>query len=510
MIQMAPARTLEAAASGSLPPLGGRLLAAYRLACALLLAAVLGVLALSWFQPGTHTAIWILRLIKAVVLVAVSVILFRRRLRDPVAAILSLSFLLWTISSSVDFEGSADMVWPILLDRCRFLFFALALLLFPDGQWVPRWTRVVAAAIVATFTVGIAEALGLLPTNLFLPTAIGCVLVAMAALLIRFKSCTPDVRQQLKWVALGLVVGISLILSARAGAAIAAQFDMPMVGTVLLEGMFQLGIIVIALGFLTSLLRYRLYDAEAAISRSAVYAGLTLALVATFAACEALIELLSQRYFGAAVGNLSGAIAAAIAAALLTPLHGRISGWAEQHFQHDLMVLKKELPELLDALSTSSSVRQVAGVALPQIEEAVHSVRIALLVEGSIVAARGIARSSAARWARRWRAPASIDLFDRDDDPKFPLRIALRCPLGKVRGWLLLGPRPDGSFYGKEELEALAEIARPLRQVIFAVLVREKQQRNTRARLDQLAAKIIDLEAGFRAKSDSSTLSAAG
>jgi len=53
---------------------------------------------------------------------------------------------------------------------------------------------------------------------------------------------------------------------------------------ILWEAMFQLGIIIVALGFLVSLLRFRLFDAETVISRSAAYAALTIALVATFGA----------------------------------------------------------------------------------------------------------------------------------------------------------------------------------------------------------------------------------
>ena len=132
--------------------------------------------------------------------------------------------------------------------------------------------------------------------------ATGCVLFSILALIVRFRATASSTqKQQLKWVALGLVVGISLVLSARGGTAIAARMVMPFAGTVALEAVFQLGIVAIALGFLMALLRYRLYDAEAVASRSAVYAVLTLSLVATFAACEALIELLSQSYFGAGI-----------------------------------------------------------------------------------------------------------------------------------------------------------------------------------------------------------------
>ena len=387
-----------------------------------------------------------LRLTKSIVLISVSTILFRRRRTDAVAAMLGLSFLLWTSSSSVDFGGTG-IIWPILLDRCRFLFFAFALLLFPDGQWTPRWTRAVAAAIVSTFLIGIFEALGLSGTQSFLPLAIGCVLLTLAGLLARYKSQSSVMaKQQLKWVALGLVAGIALILSARAGGAIAAGKAMPMAGRIVLEGLFQLGIVIIALGFLTSLLRYRLYDAETAISRSAAYAGLTLALVAIFAASESFIQTVGQRYFGSGIGDLSGGIAAAIAAVLLTPLHGRISKWAELHFQRDLIGLTTELPELLAAMAGSSSVARLGSSVLPRIEEAIHSARIALVVDGKLIGSRAIAKAAAYRWLTRWKAPAVTDLFDQDDDRDFPIRMALRCPFGGVRGWLLLGPRPDGSI----------------------------------------------------------------
>jgi hypothetical protein len=366
-------------------------------------------------------------------------------------------------------------MWAALVDRCRFLLFALALLLFPDGEWRPGWTRPTALIIVATFVLGVAEAVGLITSGVYLPVAIGCVLTALATLFARYRSSEAGVqKQQLKWVTLGLVAGIALILSARAGAQLNAG-AMTMMGAVAIEGLFQLGIIVLALGFLISLLRYRLYDAEAAISRSAAYAGLTLALVATFAASEATIQSLGQRYFGPGIGDLSGGIAAAIAAVLLTPLHSRISDWAEQHFQHDLAAVKRELPDLLMALSAGASVRRLATTVLPVIEQAVQSTRMALLVDNRLVATQGINLTAARKMLKGWRAPATPELIGRHDDEAFPLHMALRCPLGSVRGWLLLGPRPDGSFYGKDDLDALTAIAPPLQRTLVQVAEREVQ-----------------------------------
>jgi hypothetical protein len=276
---------------------------------------------------------------------------------------------------------------------------------------------------------------------------------------------------------------------------------------ILLEATFQLGIVVIALGFLVSLLRYRLYDAESAISRSATYAGLTLALVATFAASEALIQNFGQNYFGADVGNASGAIAAAIAAVLLTPLHSRITGWAERHFQRDLLALTQQLPELLAERSGSATPHQLGDAALPFIGQAIHASRTALMIDQKIVAVHGLDTNDARSWARG-RRPADQGLFDHDiRDPLFPVRMTLRCLSGTVRGWLLLGPRPDGSLYPKEELEALAEIAPSLRRALFTSRQRELEgaqeaswRRAVGRSLSELSARIGSLESKMNCK----------
>lgn len=318
-------------------------------------------------------------------------------------------------------------------------------------------------------------------------------------LVLRYRETEPGAqKQQLKWVSLGLFAGIGLILAARAVALLAKGAAMPLAGSVAIESAFQAGIIVLALGFLVSLLRFRLYDAEAAISRSAIYAGLTLSVVGIFAAGESLIELIGQHYFGPSIGNISGAVAAALAAVLLTPLHGRISNWAEQHFQHDLAVLKEDLPDLLTALSGGASLKQMAAAVLPHIERAVQATRLALLIDGQLVATQGIDLAPARRLLGNWQPTAGGERICRNDDAPFPLAMALRCPLGSPRAWLLLGPRPDGSFYGRDDLRALEEIAAPLQRSLFLVASREhsekRQERREQSLMRQIASITVRLE----------------
>lgn len=452
-----------------IPQLRGRLLWAYRAAFALLGAAAVAVLAAALIDQAMQPLVLGLRLVKSAVLIAVALILLRKRPRDPVAALLSLAFLCWTITSSMDFTSKA--ILPMLLDRLRFLLFALALLLFPDGKWRPRWTRHLAAASAAAFLLGVIETIGLVPTRLFLPVAIACVLGAIASLVLRFRTTSSETQQQqLKWVALGLVGGVGLILSARAGAAL----SMP---SFAFEAMFQLGIVLVALGFLVPLLRYRLYDAETVISRSAGYAVLTAALVAVFAASEALIETLGQQYLGSGVGQLSGAMAAAVAAALFAPLNERIGHWAEQRFQRDLVHLKSELPDLLAEIPAAWSPRQVGNAVLPRIADAVHARSAAIILKGAAVAAHG----------------ATLGNVTSSGD-RFPARIALRCPFGGGQGWLLIGPRPDGSPYNREELEALEAVAPSLRRALIASLDRQRDRRREARSRRSLETRIAALE----------------
>lgn len=453
---MTPVSRVMATQRG-LPPLGGGLLWLYRGLWIAFAAAALIVHALLISDPAMEPAILILRLVKAAMIFAVVTILFRKRQHDPVAALLSLAFLCWTITSSFDF--SSRDVLPLALDRIRFLLFAVGLLLFPDGEWRPAWARHVAIASVGVTVLGLFEAFRVLPTHLFLPLAIGCVLAALAALLQCFRTAASEVqRQQMKWVTLGLVSGISLILAARAGAAFshsAPELALPAVW----EALFQTGIVIIAAGFLISLLRYRLFDAETAISRSAVYAVLTIALVAVFAATEATIENVGQNYLGMGLGNVSAAAGAAVAAVLLTPLHERISGWAERRFQRDLVILKSELRALLEDVGASLSPRELGVAVLPRICKAIHATGAALLVDGSVVAVEGLDPS---------RRPA-----DGSQSSLFPLRMELSCPFGRLSGSLLLGPRPDGSFYGKDDLEAVEAIIPPLRRALVTAGARE-------------------------------------
>ena len=487
------------ALAARVPALGGFALAVYRIAWFTTLPAALAVQAVASVRGQGGAFIVGLGLVQNMVLVAVAALLFRRRPRDPVAAMLSLAFLIWTITGAADGPGALPP-WFAALDRLRFLLLVAALLLFPAGRFEPRWTAPALAVTCVVFLAGLAGLAGLVPEAWFLPAAVPCVVAAIAALAVRLRRAPPgSERQQLKWVAFGLAAGLVLILAYRFGSPLAPSTGYP---RPLLEASFRTGVMLMALGFLVSLLRYRLYDAETAISRSAAYVALTICLVAVFAASEATIELVGQRYLGNKLGGFSAGMAAAIAAALVAPLHQRMTRWAEQRFQRDLVVLRQELPALLADAQAHADLATLASIVLPRLEAGVHATRIALVLDGSVAAVNDMSEAEARAWLDRWTPPEAAGWLDQDPaDPLFPLRIALSTAAGDPFGWVLLGPRPDGSFYRHDELEALAEIAAPLRRAVLAARDRAhraadalKWQRSVTASLAGLSERVAALE----------------
>jgi hypothetical protein len=54
------------------------------------------------------------------------------------------------------------------------------------------------------------------------------------------------------------------------------------------------------------------------------------------------------------------------------------------------------------------------------------------------------------------------------------MRVPLYVDDVGLLGWLLLGPRPDGSFFNKEERETLLAIADPMARAMAIAFQREK------------------------------------
>jgi len=86
-------------------------------------------------------------------------------------------------------------------------------------------------------------------------------------------------------------------------------------------------------------------------------------------------------------------------------------------------------------------------------------------------------------------------------DRVFPVRLRLGSSASDETTWLLLGPRPDGTLYGKEELDAVRSTFSAFEQALRSARAREavaaainRRDKFLRTEIHQIHARLYALE----------------
>ena len=224
----------------------------------------------------------------------------------------------------------------------------LAVMLFPTGRFLSAgWRRAGVFVIAANVALGLVLALepGRLTADLGIENPLGLdaaagllhaladagglviaatVLIAIAAVVARFRAARGIERQQLKWLALLAVLAVAVL----ALLLVVAQFANLDTGSGQVAAGVMLGLLSMApvLAAAVAILRYRLYDVDVVINRALVYGALTALLGATYLGLVLLI--------GLAVGKSGFAVAASTlaVAALFRPARARVQAAVDRRF----------------------------------------------------------------------------------------------------------------------------------------------------------------------------------
>lgn len=424
--------------------------------------------------------------------VSAAILLFKQR-RRAVAALLSLGFLFEASSNFVAGHAwirlQALGVQAVVMEM-GFTLLVIAMSAFPDGVFRPRWAAVIPFLAVATLGLVLPMPSAEIGTARFVALN-GLVGIAMLA---RFrKEPSGEQRQQFKWLFIGFAVSgtilvIQSFLQDIAWPALVA--DDPRWVIWRLVALFPLtsfGAACLPLGLLVSMLGYRLYDVDQVITRSVVIGAVIAALVAIFSATEKMIELLGEDYGGEDLHLLGGGLGAALAALMIGPLHHRLSRWAEHRFRKELVKLRADLPPALLDWRETEEPETVATAALQRIRRALRSTHCGLLLPFDSFSL-GLSGHELSEWAESsasgFQPGCTLDAGDK----LFPLRIALFNEKTNESGWLVVGPRPDGSMPDRDERTVLSELATPLGR---AMMVSHRSDERRR----ELEERIADLEA---------------
>jgi len=428
-------------------------------------------------------------LLCSVALIGSSLVLLRRRPRDPEAFLLGVGFL--GIAAVVDppllMWLSIGAGWMIdVVTGLWWTALVIALAAFPDGRFTPRWLRwsLVAAPILGL--VLIFDRLGDV-TSLLLGVMVP--LMLLAAQIARYRRLAPGLeRQQIKWAALGFSAGFVLV-----GVALAmslAPYDAwpPglrgawLLGTVCL---FNLGFAVMPLGLLVSLIRYRLWDVDRIISRSVAYTVLTggiglFGALLSDVAKQILVSLMGQDH-----PVLALALGAAVAACVFLPAQQVVLGWSKRRFNRSSLDLER-LPERLRVWRGRCDAPELAVRALDVAMRALHASAGAVFARtptGRTLLARRNADASDAA------LPFLADKAARSDEHVVHLEDE-----DGLAGWLILAPRADGSRFPRADLGALAAAAAPLAKALRIAAPAGQREAAMLGLLDEVQQRLAKLE----------------
>jgi hypothetical protein len=332
----------------------------------------------------------LLGIIPAVAYFAVAAIIFWRKSDEPMALFTALLLVLFaaTIWGSTKELGEIHPILEWLSRVLEALSFALLFLffyLFPNGRFVPHWTRWLAGVLIAVTVPMVlfpASPLNIerWPILAYVLVLLGWLLAGVCAQVYRYlRVSSPTQRQQTKWVLFGYTAALggylgwisfyAILPLARPGSRLVAD----MIGATVTSGLM----LIIPLSFGVAILRYRLYDIDVVINRTLVYGSLTATLVALY--FGGIVVL--QRLFVLLTGEQSTlAIVAStlLIAALFSPLRRRIQAFIDRRFYRRKYDTRKTLEAFSAKLRNDSDLDVLSDDLVSVVRETMQPAHVSL------------------------------------------------------------------------------------------------------------------------------------
>ena len=403
-------------------------------------------------------------------------LLHRRNARDVVSSILSLAVLFSIAAEQPSSYFLATIGVPRSVNVAIYdlgnVLLLTGILLFPHGNLSWRVIGLIACLPLLMFLHGQA----------YQTYFVFFMIIGVLAMVRRLRQTeSSDQRQQIRWALFGIsTYGVLRCISILSDY---LKWSTGSFGQQLLVEMgagisFALAVLFLQLGLLIALLRYRLYDAEFVIGRSVNFAVITLGLAAIFAAAGDALKQIVYNYSGNTNSEVPIIFAAALATIMVNPIQDRVQRWSEKRFQKNLYLLREDLPQSVRDMRENASLAEMLQQILAQVDRGVRAVRGAMLVNGCVMAVRGLTVEEVDEWRTSVFAQDYKSDICEASDRLFPIRAPLVPSSGDEEpiGYLLVGPRPDGSIPSRAEQQAIAGVSEEIARAIRTVIKREARE----------------------------------
>ena len=327
---------------------------------------------------------------------AIGVIIAWRKSDDWIALLVSLTFIILGSTIATDYQQLASM-YPITQlpgDLLHFLFTTLpflAVFLFPNGRFVPRWTRWVALMIIL-FAVGgsffPASPLNTsnLPDTLNIVLALLLFVTVLFAQIYRYVRVSTFIeRQQTKWVTLGIAVTFIYFIALDILTTLNPdQTQARSLGFLLPEASYLLAFMIVPLAIAFSILRYRLLDIDLLINRTLVYGTLTAILALVYFGCVVLLQHLVNGVTGKVGQSPLIIVASTLAiAALFQPLRRRIQKIIDKRFYRRQYDAARILADFSITLRNETDLPQIREQLVAVVQETMQPAHVSLWLRKS-------------------------------------------------------------------------------------------------------------------------------
>lgn len=311
------------------------------------------------------------------------IILLRPRDRGPVIAAFFLLLFTMNAQNAVALPSGLEpfVAFTGFVAGSALIVFGLV---FPDGRFVPRWMRWVAAGLILSVAGTTIIPPSLVDPNRLpgivqiLPLLLGIVII-LGSQVYRYRRVSSwEQQQQTKWALLGLgvaLVGLA-VLSLGYGVVpdanrhgsfydVASYTDFPLATTA----------IPISIGI--AMLRSRLWDVDRVINRALVYGSLTLLLAALYVGGVVLLQSIFRAVSGQGTG-LAVAISTLAIAALFQPLRRELQAFIDRRFYRRKYDAARTLARFSERVRDDVDLDELTGDILSVVQETMQPAHASL------------------------------------------------------------------------------------------------------------------------------------
>ena len=343
-------------------------------------------------------------IIFAVVYLALAALIFWQRPDERMALYASVTLMLFGVFTTDLIEELSNVpgfwFWAAsLMLIFAWVGFCHLLYLFPDGRFVPSWTRLLSIAWALFIFVPIVSVF-LLPAEIWwyvnpanwsesVNVLLGIMLVGggVVAQIYRYRAVSNHrQRQQTKWVLYGFIVTFAMIVFLQdvLDAVIPEWTANGTVTNLVISALSLVAYLFLAATFYIAILRYRLWDIDVLIRRTLIYSVLTTILALVYFGSVVLLEQVLRTITGQERNQLVTVLSTLAIAALFVPIRQRVQNVIDRRFYRRKYDAEHVLAAFSAALRDEVVLEELTNALVNLVQETLQPAQVTLWLKPGI------------------------------------------------------------------------------------------------------------------------------